>query len=67
MIKSNYQRKLFFMVKIKERLTEDKKNIIASLIEEYDIKTAEDIQYALKDLLCGTIESMLIASFAGSA
>lgn len=49
------------MAKRKERLTEGKKNIIASLIEEYDIKTAEDIQDALKDLLGGTIESMLKA------
>ena len=49
------------MAKRKERLTEGKKNIIASLIEEYDIQTAEDIQEALKDLLGGTIESMLKA------
>ena len=49
------------MAKRKERLTEGKKNIIASLIEEYDIQTAEDIQDALKDLLGGTIESMLKA------
>ena len=42
-------------------LTEGKKNIIASLIEEYDIKTAEDIQNALKDLLGGTIKSMMEA------
>ena len=49
------------MSKRKERLTEGKKNIIASLIEEYDIQTAEDIQDALKDLLGGTIESMLKA------
>ncbi|MFM1533657.1 hypothetical protein ABGF49_04600 [Helcococcus ovis] len=34
-------------------LTEGKRNIISSLIEEYDIKTAEDIQEALKDLLGG--------------
>ena len=27
-----------------------KRNIIASLIEEYDIQSAEDIQDALKDL-----------------
>ena len=38
-----------------------KKNIIANLIEEYDIKTTEDIQEALKDLLRGTIKSMLEA------
>ena len=30
-------------------LTEGKKNIIAALLEEYDIKTADDIQDALKD------------------
>lgn len=40
-------------------LTEGKRNIIASLIEEYDIETAEDIQEALKDLLGGTIKSMM--------
>ena len=42
-------------------LTEGKKNIIATLIEEHDIKTAEDIQEALKDLLGGTIKSMMEA------
>ena len=42
-------------------LTEGKKNIISTLIEEYDIKTAEDIQEALKDLLGGTIKSMMEA------
>ena len=42
-------------------LTEGKKNIIATLNEEYDIKTAEDIQEALKDLLGGTIKSMMEA------
>ena len=42
-------------------LTEGEKNIIATLIEEYDIKTAEDIQEALKDLLGGTIKSMMEA------
>lgn len=40
----------------KERLSEGKRNLIARLIEEYDIKTAEDIQEALKDLFGGTIE-----------
>ena len=39
----------------RERMSEGKKNIIAGLIQEYDIKTAEDIQEALKDLLDGTI------------
>jgi len=49
------------MVKRKERLSEGKKNIIADLIREYDIQSAEDIHDALKDLLGGTIESMLAA------
>lgn len=49
------------MRKRKERLSEGKKNIIADLIREYDIQSAEDIQDALKDLLGGTIESMLTA------
>ena len=40
-------------------LTENKKNIIAALINEYDIKTTDDIQAALRDLLGGTIKSML--------
>ena len=43
----------------KRRMTEGKQNIISSQIEEYDIESAEDIQEALKDLLGGTIESML--------
>lgn len=34
-------------------MREDKKNIIAALIEKYDIKSAEDIQDAHKDLLVG--------------
>ena len=42
-------------------LTEGKKNIIANLIEEYDIKTTEDSQEALKVLLGSTIKSMLEA------
>ncbi len=40
-------------------VTEEKRNIITALINEYDIKTAEDIQDALKDLLGGTIQEML--------
>ena len=42
-------------------VTEGKRNIITALINEYDIKTAEDIQDALKDLLGGTIQEMLEA------
>ena len=34
-------------------LSEEKRNIIGQLIEMYDIKTAADIQEALKDLLGG--------------
>ena len=40
-------------------LSEEKRNVIGQLIEMYDIKTAKDIQEALKDLLGGTIQSML--------
>lgn len=45
----------------KREFSEGKKNIIAGLLEEYDIQTAEDIQEALKDLLGGTIQSMMEA------
>ena len=45
----------------RRRLTEGKRNIIAGLIEEYNIQTANDIQEALKDLLGGTIQEMLEA------
>ncbi|WP_317115820.1 hypothetical protein, partial [Clostridium neonatale] len=34
-----YHRRLFFMGKRRERLNEGKKNIIAQLIQEYDIHT----------------------------
>lgn len=49
------------MAKKKISMTEGKKNIIAALLQEYDIQTAEDIQDALKDLLGGTIQNMLEA------
>lgn len=42
-------------------LSEGKKNIIAGLIQEYDIQSASDIQEALKDLLGGTIQEMMEA------
>ena len=45
----------------RERMSEGKKNIIAGLIQEYNIKSAEDIQEALKDLLGGTIQEMMEA------
>lgn len=43
----------------REAMSEGKKNIIGMLIEEYDIKSAKDIEDALKDLLGGTIQEML--------
>ena len=46
------------MAKRKESMSEGKKNIIAALIDEYDIETAEDIQNTVKDLLGGAIKSM---------
>ena len=42
-------------------MTEGKRAVIQGLMDEYDIQTAEDIQDALKDLLSGTIQSMLEA------
>ena len=45
--------------KRKNGLSEEKRNIIGQLIELYDIQSAADIQEALKDLLGGTIQSML--------
>lgn len=41
------------------QMTEEKRNIIHQLLEEYEIRTAEDIQDALKDLLGGTIKEMM--------
>ena len=40
-------------------LNENKRNIIAALIDGYEIETADDIRKALKDLLGGTIKSMM--------
>ena len=45
--------------KKREPLNPEKKNIIAELIKTYEIKTAQDIQDALKDLLGDTIQEML--------
>lgn len=49
------------MAKKKNSMSEGKQKVIESLLQEYDIKTAEDIQDALKDLLGGTIQSMMEA------
>lgn len=40
-------------------MTESKRDIIRYLLQEYDIKSAKDIQDALKDLLGGTIKEMM--------
>ena len=45
----------------RKRMSEGKKNIIAALLQEYDIQSAEDIQDALKDLLGDTIKEMMEA------
>lgn len=42
-------------------MTDGKRQIIQQLLQEYDIRSAEDIQDALKDLLGGTIKEMLEA------
>ena len=47
------------MVRRREELSEGKKQIIAGLLDEYDIQSAEDIQNALADLLGPVIQSML--------
>lgn len=39
-------------------MTEGKRNLIQGILQEYEIKTAEDIQDALKALLSGTIQDM---------
>ena len=49
----------------REPMSEGKKNIIAELIEEYDTRTAKDIEDALKDLMGGTIQEMLEAELVG--
>jgi len=45
----------------KRIITPEKKELISKLIEEYNIKTAKDLQEALKDLLGDTIQNMLKA------
>lgn len=42
-------------------MTEEKRNIIQTLLQEYDIESAQDIQDALKDLFGGTIKEMMEA------
>ena len=45
----------------KRIITPEKKELISKLIAEYNIKTAKDLQEALKDLLGDTIQNMLEA------
>ena len=45
----------------REPMDPAKKNIVSELIKTYDIKTAKDIQEALKDLLGETLQDMLEA------
>ena len=40
-------------------MTDGKREILARLIDEYDIKSAADIQEALRDLLGETIQGMM--------
>lgn len=40
-------------------MSDGKREIMARLIEEYDIRSAEDIQNALRDLLGRTIQGMM--------
>ena len=60
-VKAKLKKCHFIARRRRERMSEGKKNIIAGLIQEYDIKSAEDIQEALKDLLGGTIQEMMEA------
>ena len=45
----------------RSQMSEGKRQIIQQLLQEYDIKTAKDIQDALKDLLGDTIKRMMEA------
>jgi putative transposase len=45
--------------KSKHAIPEEKKELLLNLIETYNVKTTADLQEALKDLLGGTIQTML--------
>ena len=47
----------------RRQMSDGKRNIVAGLMKEYDIKSAEDIQDALKDLLGDTVQDMLESEF----
>ncbi len=66
MVKSKSQATLNYDKQKKEvynpkSMTEGKRNLIQESLQEYDIETAKDIQDALKDLLSGTVQEMLVA------
>jgi transposase-like protein len=48
-----------FFMPPKQRMTQEKKNVITSLLEMYDIQTPGDLQAALKDLMGETLQEML--------
>jgi len=45
--------------KRKNGISEERQDIMRRIIEDYDVRTMADLQEALKDLLGGTIETML--------
>ena len=45
--------------KSKYAISDEKKELLLNLIETYNVKTTADLQEALKDLLGGTIQTML--------
>ena len=47
----------------REPMSEGKKNVIAKLIEEYDIRTAKDIEDALRDLMVARYRKCLRQSW----
>jgi transposase-like protein len=51
-------RRLFIMAK-REKISAEREQVVNALLETYDIKSAEDIQEALKDLLGDTLKKML--------
>jgi len=56
----NHRRSFFMATRKRARhMSDGKRNIIAGLIEEYNIQSAADIQEALKDLLGDTIQEMM--------
>ena len=55
----NHRKLFYYSEKKNQEIKERKEDITATLFQEYDIQSAEDIQDTLKDLLGGTIQEML--------